>query len=102
MSTVAEQVLLTEKTGKVLEILKANGGLMTGAEIAAQDEASFEKGARSVTPILTNLNRKGWIDKSDEKSSRTAIDAKTGNEVVRQYTMYQVSDAGKELVYEVK
>lgn len=96
-----EKVVLTEKTAKVLEILKDNGGEMVAVNIAALDPEAFTSGFRSVSPILVNLEKKGYITKSAEKAKVTVIN-KDGNEEVRDHTQYAIADAGAELVYETK
>lgn len=91
---------LTEKTARVLEILKDNGGEMLAADIADIDSALFDKGARSVSPILVNLTRKGFAEKAG-KADRKVEDAK-GNEVTRSYVTYKVTEEGANLEYEIK
>lgn len=96
-----EKVVLTEKTAKVLEILKDNGGAMVAVRIAEFDTEAFTSGFRSVSPILVNLEKKGFITKLDDKAKVTVLD-KDGKEVEREHTQYQVSDAGAALIYETK
>lgn len=98
-STVTQ---FTAKTAKALEVLKDNGGVMIGADVAAVDAELFPAGAASVSSILSRLHKLGFINKLDEKVDRIVVDAKSGNEVTRQYTAYEINEAGKELVYEIK
>lgn len=95
-----EKVELTIKTAKVLEILKDNGGQMFAADVAEIDTDLFDKGARSVSPILVTLTRRGFVENVG-KADRLILD-KDGNEVTRSYAQYQVTEAGQELVYETK
>lgn len=91
---------LTEKSAKVLEETKANGGVVTAAQIAEIDPALFDKGAKSVTPIFTQLVRKGLVHKPS-KVDAEVLD-KEGNKVTRAYQGYQITDEGMAFVYEVK
>ncbi len=84
----------------VLEILKENGGAMFAAEVAEKDADLFDKGSRSVSPILVTLARKGFIDKPG-KADLEVLD-KDGNKVTRSYTQYIINSVGSELVYETK
>ena len=95
-----EKVELTIKTAKVLEILKDNGGTMFAADIAEIDADLFDKGSRSVSPILVTLTRRGFVENVG-RADRKVLD-KDGNEVVRQYAQYAVTDEGAALVYETK
>lgn len=95
-----EKVELTIKTAKVLEILKDNGGEMFAADIAEIDAELFDKGARSVSPILVTLTRRGFVENVG-KAEREVLD-KDGNKVVRSYAQYQVTDEGTALVYDTK
>ena len=97
-----EKVVLTEKTAKVLEILKDNGGAMFAADIAEVDPALFTSGARSVSPILVHLTKAGKEYVANVgKAERKVLD-KDGNEVTRSYAQYQVTDAGLALEYDIK
>lgn len=92
-------VVLTAKTAAVLEVLKDTGAKMFAQDIADAKPGMFEKGARSVSPILTNLHRKGYIEK--EKASQEVVNAE-GNSVTKELTRYWVVDAGSELEYSIK
>jgi hypothetical protein len=92
-------VLLTAKTAAVLEVLKETGAKMFAQDIADAKPGMFDKGARSVSPILTNLHRKGLIDK--EKATVSAPNAE-GNVVSKELTRYWVVEAGAELEYSIK
>ena len=94
-----QAVVLTAKTAAVLEVLKDTGAKMFADEIADAKPGMFDKGARSVSPILTNLHRKGLIEK--EKASREVVNAE-GNAVSKELTRYWVVEAGSELEYSIK
>lgn len=95
-----EKVLLTEKTAKALEILKATGAKMTAEDVARNSEGIFATG-KNVTAILTHLVKAGHVAKDDEKVAREAVD-KDGNKVTRQYTLYFVTPQGAALEYDIK
>lgn len=95
-----EKVELTVKTAKVLEILKDNGGTMFAADVAEIDADLFDKGARSVSPILVTLTRRGFVENVG-KADRQVLD-KDGNEVTRSYAQYQVTAEGQALDYDTK
>lgn len=95
-----EKLELTVKSAKVLEILKDNGGDMIPADIAEVDAATFEKGARSVSPILVHLVKKGLVEKTG-KADREVLN-KDGNPETRSYTQYRISDFGKTAEYATK
>lgn len=95
-----EKVQLTEKTAKVLEILKDNGGAMFAADVADIDPALFDKGSRSVSPLLVNLTRNEFAENVG-KASREVLD-KDGNKVTREYAQYKVTAKGAELDYDIK
>lgn len=95
-----ETIKLTEKTAKVLEILKGASAPMFAADIAVVAPELFEKAEKSVSPLLTNLGKNGWAVNVG-KGPRQVPD-KDGKEVTREYAMYEATDAGRALVYEVK
>ena len=92
-------VVLTVKTVAVLEILKDTGAKMLSQEVADARSEMFEKGAKSVSPIMTNLVKKGFVDK--EKVSVETVNAE-GNPVSKELTRYWVTEAGIALEYSVK
>lgn len=92
-------VALTAKTARVLEILKENGARMFAEEIAAVDPSLFEKGARSVSPIMTHLVKNGFVEKA--KVSKEVLSS-DGNKVTKEYTQYWVSPVGAALDYQIK
>lgn len=94
-----EKVLLTARSARVLEILKATGAKMFSDQIAEQDVDAFANGAKTVNPIMTHLVKAGYVAK--EKSPRTVV-SKDGNEITKEYTLYYVTPVGAELVYEIK
>lgn len=100
MEKAIEAVELTEKTGAVLEALKADGGVMFAADIAESNVDLFDKGARSVSPILVTLTRRGFVENAG-KADRQVLD-KDGNEVTRSYTQYKVTEEGLNLDYSIK
>lgn len=95
-----EKVQLTEKTAKVLEILKATGAKMTAEDVARNSEGVFASG-KNVTAIMTHLVKGGYVAKDAEKVAREAVD-KDGNKVTRQYTLYFVTPTGAALDYAIK
>lgn len=95
-----EDVLkLTQKTARVLEIMRAEDAPMFPADIAAHDEALFEKGSKSVSPLMNTLYKNGLVEK--DTADCKVVD-KDGNEVVRQYVRYTLTDAGKSVEFEIK
>lgn len=101
MGNTVELKPLSVKMARALEIMKENGGVMFAADIAEQDAELFEHGAASVSPLLTHLVKYGLVDRLD-KADRAVIDSKTGDEVIRQYVTYKVSDFGATAAYETK
>lgn len=95
-----EKLVLTAKTAQVLEILKDNGEAMFAVEVADEDPATFTSGQRSVGPLLERLAKLELVEKG--KASRQVIDNKSGAEVTREYTTYQINDAGMAAEYEIK
>ena len=95
-----EDVLkITEKTARVLEIMRAEDAPMVPADIAEHDTELFVKGAKSVSPLMNTLFNNGLVTK--DKVSQKVVD-KDGKEVVKEYTQYTLTDAGKSVVYEIK
>ena len=94
-----EKVVLTAKTAAVLEVLKDTGAWMFAEDIAATDAVLFGKGGRSVNPILTNLVKKGFVEK--QEATRQVVN-KEGVSVERPYKQYHVTDLGSELEYSIK
>ena len=90
---------LTAKTARVLEIMRAEDAPMFPADIAAHDEAVFDKGAKSVSPLMNTLFKNGLVEK--ETADRRVVD-KDGNEVVKQYVRYSLTEQGKSVSYEIK
>lgn len=96
---MADNNVLTAKQAAVIEILKDTGAKMFASEIAEAKSASFEKGARSVSPLMTHLVKRGLVDK--EKASVEAVNAE-GVAVTKELTRYWVTEAGEELDYTIK
>lgn len=90
---------LTAKTARVLEIMRAEDAPMFPADIAAHDEAVFDKGSKSVSPLMNTLFKNGLVEK--ETADRRVVD-KDGNEVVKQYVRYSLTEQGKSVSYEIK
>ena len=67
---------LTAKTARVLEIMRAEDAPMFPADIAAHDEAVFDKGSKSVSPLMNTLFKNGLVEK--ETADRRVVD-KDGN-----------------------
>lgn len=94
-----EIVKLTAKQARVLEIMRAENRPMFPAEIAEQDAALFEKGAKSVSPLMNGLFKNGYVTK--EKASCQTVD-KDGKSVTKELMQYTLTDAGVTVVYEIK
>lgn len=91
--------VLTVKQAAVIEILKDTGAKMFAADIAAAQPNSFEKGAKSVSPLMTHLVARGLVAK--EKASVESVNPE-GNAVTKELTRYWVTEDGAELDYEIK
>lgn len=91
--------VLTAKQAGVIEILKETGAKMFAADIAELRPELFEKGAKSVSPLMTHLVKRGLVDK--EKASVETVNAE-GNAVTKELTRYWVTEAGEALAYEIK
>ena len=94
-----ETLKITAKTARVLEIMRAEDAPMFPADIAEHDVELFEKGAKSVSPLMNTLFKNGLVTKA--KALCKVVD-KDGNEVEREYTQYTLTDEGKSVSYEVK
>lgn len=94
-----DTIQLSARAAKALEIMRANGEPMFAEDIAAEDVATFEKGAKSVQPLFINLCKLGLVSK--EKASHKVVD-KEGKEVEKEHTIYSLTDAGKSVSYTVK
>jgi predicted transcriptional regulator len=91
--------VLTTKQAAVMEILKDTGAKMFASEIAAANPASFEKAAKSVSPLMTHLVARGLVAK--EKASVESVNAE-GNAVVKELTRYWATEDGIALEYTIK
>lgn len=96
---MADNNLLTAKQAGVIEILRETGGKMFAAEIAELRPELFDKGAKSVSPLMTHLVARGLVAK--EKASVETVNAE-GNAVTKELTRYWVTEDGAELEYEIK
>lgn len=94
-----ENLVITAKTARVLEIMRAEDAPMFPAEIAAHDTEVFEKGAKSVSPLMNTLFKNGLVTKAEAECK--VID-KEGKEVVKTYVQYTLTDAGRSVSYEIK
>lgn len=92
---------LTTKQARVIEVLKAAGGWMFADEIASADPELFDKGAKSVSPLMTHLGKGETPLVVKEKASREVVNEE-GKTVTKELTRYSLSEAGANLVYEVK
>jgi hypothetical protein len=91
--------VLTAKQAGVIEILRETGAKMFAADIAALRPELFEKGAKSVSPLMTHLVKRELVDK--EKASVETVNAE-GNAVTKELTRYWVTEAGASLDYSIK
>lgn len=87
---------LTVKQAGVIEILRATGIKMLAEDIAKANLELFEKGSRSVSPLMTHLVRNGLVAK--EKASVEQVNAE-GNSVTKELTLYWLTAEGQELEY---
>lgn len=84
---------LTPKLAKVLSILQGADKPMLAAEIAAVDPTEFDKGQKSVSPVLVHLGKRGLaanVGKRDVKVMNAE-----GNEEIRTYAVYEATAEGK-------
>lgn len=91
--------VLTQKQAGVIEILRETGARMFASEIAELRPELFEKGAKSVSPLMTHLVKRGLVEK--EKASVETTNAE-GASVTKELTRYWVTDAGINLEYTIK
>lgn len=96
---MADNNVLTAKQAAVIEILKDTGAKMFASEIADAQPSAFEKGARSVSPLMTHLVKRGLVEK--EKASVDFVDAE-GVAGTKELTRYWVSEDGEALDYSIK
>jgi hypothetical protein len=96
---MSDVLQLTAKSAAVIEILRGTGAKMFAHEIADANPSLFEKGAKSVSPLMTRLVANGFADK--EKASVTVVNAE-GNEVTKELTRYWLTPAGESVVFEIK
>lgn len=90
---------LTAKQAGVVEILKETGAKMFADEIAEARPELFDKAAKTVSPLMTHLVKRGLVDK--EKASREVVN-KDGVSVTKELTRYWITDAGNSLEYTIK
>lgn len=91
--------VLTIKQAAVITILRETGTKMFAHDIAEANPEAFEKGARSVSPLMTHLVKRGLVDK--EKASVLSRNAE-GVEVTKELTRYWATEAGIALDYSIK
>lgn len=91
--------VLTVKQAGVIEILRETGAKMFAKDIADAKPELFDKAAKSVSPLMTHLVKRGLVDK--EKASVEVANAE-GVMVSKELTRYWVTDAGNELDYTIK
>lgn len=96
---MSDVVKFTEKQAAVIEILRETGTKMFADEIAEVNPSLFEKGSRSVSPLMTHLYKGGYVDK--EKAQVTRVNAE-GAEVEKELTRYWLTEAGAEVEFEVR
>lgn len=96
---MADNTMLTPKQAGVIEILRETGAKMFAADIAEARPELFEKGAKSVSPLMTHLVKRGLVDK--EKASVETVNAE-GNAVTKELTRYWLTEAGVSLEFSVK
>ena len=94
-----KQSLLTVKQAGVIEILRETGAKMFAADIAEARPELFEKGAKSVSPLMTHLVKRGLVDK--EKAEVSAVNAE-GAAITKELTRYWVTEDGAALDYSIK
>lgn len=96
---MADVLKLTQKQARVLEIMRAEDAPMFPAEISAKDPALFEKGAKSVSPLMNGLFKNGLVSK--DKASCETVD-KEGKSVTKELMQYTLTSDGKSVSYEIK
>ena len=97
---MADNNVLTAKQAAVIEILRETGAKMCASEIAeAAQPGAFEKGAKSVSPLMTHLVARGLVAK--EKASVDSVNAE-GVAVTKELTRYWVTPEGEALEYSLK
>lgn len=96
---MAEKLVLTPKQARVLAIMQAANEPMFADDIAAQDTATFDKGARSVSVLMNGFVTKGLVSK--EKVAHKVVD-KEDKETTKEHTCYTLTDAGRSAEYELK
>lgn len=91
---------LTEKQAAIIEVMRREDRVMFSEEILEfLDATLFTSGVRSVTPIMTGLAGRGLVQSSKGQKERVTKDGRTTS---RELTMYELTDAGRELEYEIK
>lgn len=96
---MADNNVLTAKQAAVIEILRETGAKMFASEIAEAQPGAFEKGAKSVSPLMTHLVKRGLVDK--DKAEVAAVNAE-GEAVTKELTRYWVTSEGQDLDYSIK
>lgn len=96
---VVKAVKLTVKQAGVIEILKEKGDKMFAEDIADKRPELYDKGSKSVSPLMTHLVKNGYVAK--EKASREVVN-KDGVKVTRELTQYWLTDAGENLEFEIR
>lgn len=96
---MADNSLLTAKQAGVVEILRETGTKMFAADIAAARPDLFEKGAKSVSPLMTHLVARGLVAK--EKAEVESVNAE-GVAVTKELTRYWITEEGADLDYAIK
>ena len=95
---MSDVIKLSEKQLAVIGILREADGPMFASDIAAQDPVLFEKGEKSVNPLMTHLVAKyGLVEKADAAKE---VQDKEGNTVTRTYKTYSLTELGREAVVE--
>lgn len=95
-----ENITLTEKQARVLEILRDAGEAMFASDIAAIDPEMFASGSRSVTPLAEGLFKKGLVDKGE--GTHLVFDAKANKEVEKTHRLYSLTEEGVSAEYTVR
>lgn len=91
--------VLTAKQAGVIEILRETGAKMFASEIADVRPELFDKGAKTVSPLMTHLVKRGLVDK--EKAAFPTVNAE-GVSVVKELTRYWITEDGADFDYSIK
>ena len=94
-----ETLKLTKKQAAALNIMRNLDRPVFPDEIAAEEPATFEKGGKSVSPLMNGFFTKELVTKADVVREVTD---KNGNKISKPYKQYTLTEAGKSVEFEIK